>query len=47
MTPRPPAFAAAPEDRAGALLTVDLAAIFENWRRLKKQAPGEIGRAHV
>ena len=28
----------APEDRAGALLTVDLAAVVENWRRLKQLA---------
>jgi alanine racemase len=30
--------ASSPEDRAGALLTVDLAALVENWRRLKKKA---------
>ena len=34
----PPALTAAPEDRAGAILTVDLAAIVENWRRLKQLA---------
>ncbi|TAL02540.1 MAG: alanine racemase [Rhodospirillaceae bacterium] len=27
-----------PEDRAGAVLTVDLAALVENWRRLKRKA---------
>jgi len=33
--------ASSPEDRAGAVLTVDLAALVENWRRLKaKLAPG-------
>ena len=26
-----------PEDRAGAVLTVDLAALVENWRRLKRK----------
>jgi alanine racemase len=38
--PRPPAFPinSRPEDRAGAVLTVDLAAIVENWRILKKRA---------
>ncbi len=28
-----------PDDRAGALLTVDLAALVENWRLLKRQVP--------
>ncbi len=40
MSPRAPTLASAPDDRAGALLTIDLAAVVENWRRLKKQAPG-------
>ncbi len=36
-----PASLSAPEDRAGALLTIDLAALVENWRALKRQvAPG-------
>jgi alanine racemase len=39
MRDRAPALASAPEDRAGALLTVDLAAVVENWRRLKRLAP--------
>jgi alanine racemase len=41
--PRPPAFPinSRPEDRAGAVLTIDLAAVVENWRILKKRArPG-------
>jgi alanine racemase len=33
-----PALTASPEDRAGAHLTVDLAALVENWRRLKRLA---------
>jgi len=33
--------ASSPEDRAGALLTIDLAALVENWRNLKKRvSPG-------
>src|SRR5690349_4309390 len=32
-------FTSSPEQRAGALLTVDLAALVENWRNLKKRAP--------
>ena len=32
--------ASAPEDRAGAVLTIDLAALVENWRALKRLAPG-------
>jgi len=35
------ALSSRPEDRAGALLTVDLAAVVENWRLLKRRAaPG-------
>jgi len=34
-------FSSSPEDRAGALLTIDLAALVENWRLLKKKTnPG-------
>ncbi len=38
MKERAPTFTSAPRDRAGAVLTIDLAAIVENWRRLKKLA---------
>jgi alanine racemase len=38
MSSRPPTLSSAPEDRAGAILTVDLAALVENWRRLKRHA---------
>jgi alanine racemase len=37
---RSPAVPSRPEDRAGAILTVDLAALVENWRLLKRKAPG-------
>ncbi len=37
---RPPALSSRPEDRTGALLTIDLAALVENWRVLKRKAPG-------
>src|SRR5262245_2386180 len=34
-------FMSSPAERAGALLTIDLAALVENWRNLKKRAaPG-------
>jgi alanine racemase len=41
MNARTPALASTADDRAGAVLTIDLAAVVENWRRLKKAAgPG-------
>lgn len=45
MKDRASALASAPEDRAGAILTIDLAAVVENWRRLKKLAapPCDVG----
>jgi len=41
----PPTLSSRPEDRAGAVLTVDLAALAENWRILKRRvdAPCDMG----
>ena len=33
----PSPLTSSPEDRAGAMLTIDLAALVENWRNLKRR----------